>query len=265
MGNRTQVFKDYLIEARQGGTYVGASEEDLNQAEKLFQQMFRGEDNDELISNWKKLGFELIKTRYLAKQITIIQEQSDKKMGRGFYAFQQLGLGNALQAPHSESDLHTGAIVQTLFLHHQFAAAGWNTVQRRQADVAHLPKTYFMAFSKAFAKEMPERYLIQLHGFSEEKRSSMEGKETQFIISNGTKSPSHALMKMNNCLRNLTIPTRIYPIDIKELGATTNVIGKMLRSINFQGFIHLEMSAGIRKALIHQPDLIMKLKDCIPE
>ena len=41
----------------------------------------------------------------------------------------------------------------------------------------------------------------------------------------------------------------LFPVDCNELGATSNVQGKRLRSAGHSGFLHLEMSLRLREGL----------------
>jgi hypothetical protein len=42
---------------------------------------------------------------------------------------------------------------------------------------------------------------------------------------------------------------RVYPKEIRELGATTNVSAILLREMNNKGFVHIEMNENLRTVL----------------
>lgn len=258
-------FENILVQASKDGHYVVPTYKELNKAETLFRQMFQGDGQAILKQEWDELGFELLSFHENEKYITVLREKENKKQGRGFYAFQKTTNNNALEAPHTFSDINTDKIANKLFLEYKFAACAWSTVPRDQADLTHLSSSYFMAYSRAFALEKPNDYLIQLHGFAQEKRQSAEAKNASIVLSSGIHYAFSELFKMGACLKQQVNPeVRIYPVDIRELGATTNSIGKMFRTMNNGNFIHIELSTHLRRSLLEKPDLLKKLNGCFP-
>lgn len=259
-------FENLLLQSSKGGHYIAPTSEELTKAEALFRQMFRQDESNALKKKWSEIGFEWLTLDENGKEITVLREKEDMKLGRGFYAFQKSGKGNILEAPHTFSDVNTGEIAAKLFLGYNFPAAAWSTVPRKQADMAHLSSSYFMSFSRAFALEMPNHYLIQLHGFAQAKRKSVEAINASMVLSSGSKNQFPELLKMAACLKkNVSQEVRIYPTDSSELGATTNSIGKMFRNMNHENFIHIEMSEQMRSTLLESPGLLEKLKVCFPK
>jgi hypothetical protein len=47
------------------------------------------------------------------------------------------------------------------------------------------------------------------------------------------------------------------------LGGTTNVQGQLLRSLNHDGFVHIEMSKAMRKELLDNADTRKLLLNCL--
>ncbi|WP_133130602.1 hypothetical protein [Legionella yabuuchiae] len=255
-----------LLKASQGGTYVSPDPDELRQSEALFLELFQGSINNHSQQKWNHLGFELKAFEEDGQSFILIREQDHRKEGRGFYVFHQSVSGNALQAPHSFYDRLTREIALKLFTENGFSAAAWNTISRLKLDLVHHQQSFLMAFSRAFAKAHPNRTLIQLHGFSQSKRLSKAGKNATIIISSGTSYPSKAVQQIATCLKE-TVDPEVYIsfIDIFELGGTKNTIGKMLQSLRHPGLIHLELSYGVRKALLNNPNLLMMLMDCLEE
>lgn len=258
-------FEQLILQAKRGGEYIAPTSAELIKAEDLFRRLFRGERNDELIKTWGDLGFEWMEIIDNGKQIQVLREKPDQKLGRGFYAFQAMHKGNAIEAPHTFSDLHTGEIAAKLFLYRGFSAGAWSTVHRRQADMAHMSSSYFMAFSRAFILEMPKRYIIQLHGFSQEKRETPVGLKANIVLSNGHSLVSRELDELRACIQqDINENVYIYPREITELGATTNSIGTQLNAIDPGHFIHIELSAFIRTTLLMKPTLLQTFEGCLP-
>ena len=80
----------------------------------------------------------------------IIAEADQQRSGRGVYAFRiQSKTKLVLQAPHRFFDRRTGTIVADLFQQHDVRAAAWNTVHRKQVDVAHSSRHFINAFTRA--------------------------------------------------------------------------------------------------------------------
>lgn len=255
----------YLKEAQQGGSYIKANDNEVLMAKNLFERLLKNENSSDLTKAWQEIGFNLVKIKENGQDLTIIYEQPNQKRGRGFYAFKNLKEGNSLEAPHDGFDLFTGAIAKRLFIDYPLKAAAWNTVSRKQIDLAHSTGTFFQAFSEAVAVVLPQSYLIQLHGFARKKAKTSSGQEAQLILSNGTKNPSATVVAMAKCLKNnLTSKTYLYPITVKELGATTNLIAKNLRNLKFHGFIHVEMSHELRKILRDKQKLQKNFVSCLP-
>jgi hypothetical protein len=178
--------------------------------------------------------------------------------------------------PHGFYDYHTGDIGIRLMLEGPFAGAAFNTVHRYGSrklkgvpsnetwDMADLFDTFFSAFTRAFVRTHPGGHLIQLHGFSRKKRNTDAGRNSDIIISNGTAYPSQGLTDLSDCLK-IKLPgiTRLYPMEINTLGGTQNTIGKVMRSMDHPGFIHLEMSLSMRKKMTYNHDIRYSFLSCL--
>jgi hypothetical protein len=210
----------------------------------------------------KSLGLGLVAARLSEPGVAgfALSEPVDDCQGRGVYLFRTMAktVPVAITAPHRGADRHTGTIARLLFTEYPIAAAAWNSAPRNPnelcpfgGDIAHEPTHYLTAFSRAFAKQYPAGRVVQLHGFDGIGRDHMVARGADFIISDGSNRPSPRLLDLADCL-TVAFPERrvaVYPIDTKELGATTNSQGKALRDAGFTGFAHIEMAADLRNSL----------------
>lgn len=226
----------------------------LNLARSAFENILRNNINDDVVENLQSLNLMIHKQH----DFWIINEKSKPYSGQGMYAIRITTENQLLlQAPHAYSDLMTGSLVLKMMKESKIKAISINTIGRKykkhngnliSADMAHISKSLFLEFSKAFGTVFNEASIIQLHGFNAKKRNPSE--KYQLIISNGTPSVSLKLMYQKNCLNDVfSIQSHIYPNDVNFLGGTKNVIGQEIRHLGFDGFEHIEMSLEVRKKL----------------
>lgn len=266
-------LSDMLKLASHGGAYVVPAAREVEKAESLFKRCFVRCDDKAVIQGWQQLGFEVQRAEHGGQDLIVIREKSDAKQGRGFYVFYpESATVTVLEAPHSFKDENTREIQLNLLEEGRFRAAAWNTVPRHyaingvtvDADMAHLQGTYFMAFSRAFASQLPTGKLVQLHGFAQAKRRSGKGFDASMVVSAGSQIQTDAMLEMGRCLKSAGLGNiRMYPTEIRELGATTNSIGEALRAKGHAGFVHIEMSAQTRLALLNDKNEHMKLLRCL--
>jgi hypothetical protein len=257
-------LKDTL-KAAKGGKYATPTVTELREAEALFIRTLKGEQTPELKQAWQTQGFIMQSLTQNDMTFTVVQEAEKKRTGRGFYLFRQKDNSPiALQAPHSYKDLYTGSIARRLMEEGTYVAAGWNTVKRNYADIAHLENTIFQAFGRAFAKQYPMGTIVQLHGFVQGKRKTKAGKTTDLILSSTTITPSQYILEIGKCLKSkLTgFTVRIYPYEISELGGTKNSNAKDLWVRGFNRFFHIEMSKTLRKKLRNDKQVRGQLNSC---
>jgi len=259
-----------LQEAFNKGRFTLPTAEELQQVSKAYQRELTGQATPEL---WSSLSIHAI--RY--KDFLYLQEASEHRTGRGLFAIRS---GDnmqpwLLQAPHAKSDLYTGKIATQLFAEGHFKAAMWNTVPRKTpvenstrpktADMAHLPDTYWQAITTSFSRYYKDGKIIQIHGYAQSKRKSSAASTSDMIISAGHQRPPVWVQQYAACLKkSLPFKVSLYPFDVKELGATTNVQGQLLRKQNFNGFVHIELSKQIRQQLLDNKALRQVLLTCLP-
>jgi hypothetical protein len=265
-----RTLQQLLTLARDGRRYVPATPADLRRCEDLFVRTLRDAREPELESDWEQMGFRLMELRSAEAETWLIIEPPHRKRGWGFYV---LCPGNApglvLQAPHSFADRHTGDVALRLFADGGCAAVAWNTVPRHRVDVAHCRQHPFSAFTLAVARVHPDSCIVQVHGFSPDKRSTTAGAAADLIVSNGTHLPDQALHQFVGRLQSEFDYGRVqlFPADVRELGATQNVQGELLRELGTTRFVHLEMSQDLRLRLIVDPDarqaILKNLNGCV--
>ncbi|MFI3188681.1 hypothetical protein BCS42_05260 [Crenothrix sp. D3] len=249
---------DAQLKLASGATSViVATSNELQTFNTLLKPVFMGTGT----SNWQVLAMQQVNQG----NFITLQELPTAKNGRGFFAINtQVKNNRLLQAPHSDTDLNTGKIVSSLFLTGGFKAAQWNTVRREISDMAHTPDTYWQAFTKAFAEQYPDGKIIQLHGYEQTSRVTDAAVGTDIIVSAGHKSPPPWVQQTAACLKkSLSQIVALYPIDVQELGGTTNVQGQLLQRLGHQGFLHIEMTKVTRQALVDNADLRNRFMSCL--
>ncbi|HRD68087.1 MAG TPA: hypothetical protein PKY50_18275 [Candidatus Competibacter sp.] len=259
-----------LFRDSQGRDYQPPSPDELRQAEQLFQRAFAGQVET---ADWAALGFQVERLTEQGGVLTVIRESPDQRRGRGFYAFAApLAGAPILQAPHALSDRYTGIIAVKLFASGRFAAGAWSTAPRAyqdddedvDADMAHRPDSYFVAFSRAAAVSRPAGAVIQLHGFAAEKRKTGAGRKAGAIVSASQRQPTPAAEGIARCLGGaFAEPVLLYPLQVKELGGLTNQIAQTLRMLGHSGFVHLELAQPLREQLHRDAEARQRFGTCL--
>lgn len=211
-------------------------------------------------------------------------EPSDRVRGAGAYVFRvappEGGPTILLQAPHEFFDMGTGRIAAELFFEpppgarpralftntiHRYQLAPGNKQKRRHnpADVAHNPQHAFSVATEAFALAAGGARVIQIHGFGARTDDDDGGEpgSVAAVISAGDEAGSSPLTAaLAQALVSEYGPeVKRFPEDVRFLGATTNVQGRLLRRIEGSEFVHLEMSSELRKKLLASAQLRRRL------
>ncbi len=254
-----------LYEMSAGGNCEEPAVGEIEQAQALFTRLVMGETGSDLASAWSALGFNLVHAQHDGSSFIVLMEDAKRKRGRGFYAFREVtDKKRYLVMPHRFSDQGTGNIGLNFYLEGTFYAAAWNTARRHPkgepsnvtCDLARLPRTYLTALTRAMAVAFPEAYQIQIHGFEGSKRRTQAGESADIIISAGDDKPRQEILDLGKRLSESHVGVvRIYPLDIKELGATSNICGQLLRNMGRRTFVHIELSYEIRQKLKTAQDL----------
>ena len=249
------------------GLFRPPSEKELAQVEELFVRTLQGRDLPSLKADWAKMGMVCNEISFSNKKGILIHEMKDEQSGRGIYLFIEGSSRVFLQAPHSFFDKDTGKIVAQLMAEGEFAGACWNSVPRYAighykgpADTQAHRANYFVSFARAFSRLRPHSYIVQIHGFGAKKRKSEIGRAAGAIVSSGAENPSFPLRTLVASLKvRLPEPVRLYPFEVRELGATKNVCGQTLRQFGHSGFVHIEFNGNLRKRLLTEKALRAKL------
>jgi len=255
------------LKSSYGGQASGIETAELDTAQQLFLQTFRLGVNDALVQAWQKIGFELTVITFQGEKFASIRELSEQKRGRGAYLIRlQDWKTPVLQAPHRYFDKKTGELLMQLFLEAPFKAAAWNTVHRKELDLAKQPNSYFTAFAKAQLASYPASLLVQLHGYAASKRITASGRASSIIISAGHKWPGKRHRRLTECLQQrLTDKAMLYPVRTPELGGTRNPVGHVFHEAGADNFLHLEVAAPLRQQLVEDRQALDTLSSCLME
>ncbi len=243
--------------------YVVPSADELATMQQLFVRLLKGEPVKAMASDMQALGWAVFTESAGGVTWTIVAEAENQRRGRGLYAFSNAGR-HALEAPHVPSDELTGQILLRYAEDGLPRALAWNTVPRKTADLAHLNGTYLIAFSRAFAQVYPSEKILQLHGFDAQRRRSVAGAQSSAIISAARHDPPPELKSAVKCMQQeIEKNTRLYGVDVHELGAMTNDVARALRNEGYRGFIHIEMDMSLREQLVDVPAKRQALLNCL--
>ena len=165
---------------------------------------------------------------------------------------------------------HSGQVSWLMFnnVHRYAGQQADNNKQRPNSDWSTAQHSPLSAASRSFVKQRQDPLVIQLHGFAKNKRQTPVAQQADVILSHGSNLPGAYLLHLNriaSCIkRQLPVRTAIYPQDLRELGGTTNQVGKQLRKAGLlQAFIHVELSAQLRQTLAEDQQKSMILLNCI--
>jgi len=267
-----------LWKKKRANHYVPYTKKQIQLAESIFEQLLLNRLSEKTFSQLRSLKLSLTKVN----DLLLVSETLPPYRGQGLYVIRVKAEGDILlQAPHSFHDLKTGNIAIKMMRDNPIRALAMNTVSRKyltstgekyNADMAHLPESLFMAFSRAFTRVHSNGKIVQLHGFNAEKRAQIFDEDNvktnrlQMILSNGTRAVDQQLIQQKSCIdQTLSIQSHLYPLDINELGGTTNTIGRAVRQLGFSGFEHIEISLPVRKKLNHSKKMRRGLFECVSQ
>lgn len=242
------------------GAYRIPDEAAQARAAELFAQLFADDAPQASTSAWAELGFRLSREQWRGETVWLLRPETCS--GQGIYMFRpHVRSRVVLQMPHQFKDLDTGRIGLAL----SYRAAAWNSLPRDKADLAHREDSFFHAFSRAFAAQMPHGRLVQLHGFAAGKRATAAARRARIILSAGQRRATPAVTALAACLRRFFPAVRVYPDEVTELGGTSNAQGALLRASGHDGFVHLEMNRDLRRRLRDDSAQRQYLAQCLSE
>jgi|GEM_PF-3369066 len=177
-----------------------------------------------------------------------------------------------LQAPHSFHDAKTGKIIRKILKVQNILVGMTNDLHRYKkrvasesvkADLAHRSDSSFFELSNSLAKSNAVKAVVQLHGYSSQKRKSKQAKYNDIILSNGSSRPSAIVNHIDSCLKSKEIKSIVYGKDVYELGGTKNIFIQRGHSSLKDKFVHIEMSERIRRKLTTSDKTLRGLVDCL--
>ncbi len=195
-----------------------------------------------------------------------LREASPAVRGWGAYAYRLVGGRHLiLQAPHSESDIGTAQIGLALYTHALGSAFALNSAHRSlpDADQASASNTPFELFTRAALHAEPDKLVVQLHGFGKETARKYALTSDTLVASNGTREPDTGLRAFAACARDAGIDVRLFPEQAAYPGGTRNAVGRLVRNYPEARFMHLEMGAALRIALIREPARLQAFAACL--
>lgn len=170
-----------------------------------------------------------------------------------------------IQAPHSFYDIGTKKIAADLSNELNATAFFYNSVHRKHIDLGKakgLSENPLLKLSLDFTKKYENSKLVQLHGFSKKKHSSLKNEGFDAVISNGSKKPDAYVTQLTQCL-NKALPFKfaLYGKETQKLGGTKNIVKKYCHK-NCQ-FVHLEFSKQLRDYMKENSNSISQLAACL--
>ena len=242
-----------LAVSTHGQETVRVSNMDQQQFDSLYESFVKLLNKTEIPINiqWQKLGLHFSEDQ----QALYLKSDDLTLFGQGEIVISKDLKNNIypimIQVPHKYFDRHSGTIGRGIFEQGGFHVYMENTVQRyttEWSDMAHESKSLFAAFTMAYTEVYPHSVVVQVHGFSSRKRHSKVARYADVILSNGTPLYDDFIRKIQQCHRiELGLVSRVFGLDVFELGATTNTIGAILNKDKNGHFVHLELSAETRE------------------
>lgn len=204
---------------------------------------------EDLQNRWASHNWQLLESP--SGKLFVVREHPDHQRGRGAYAFHTERKSRiVLQAPHRYNDLMTGSIATKLFHEQAVSAIALNTIHRSAIDLSHTPLHFINAFTSAVIKVQPDVAIFQIHGFTNKDKTGA-AKFAKIIISDSTKFPGRSARQSALELKTKFSAehTRLFPIDVQQLGGTTNRQAEIAHGLGCPNFLHLELNREFREKL----------------
>ena len=198
--------------------------------------------------------------------VVLLREVPTRPRGGGAYLLRLEPKSRiAVQAPHTFFDegtlplaceLFRTASAAALFIDtaHRYKAAEVDENGDHPADVAHSTESLFHAATEGFLRSVQNATVVQLHGFAPRESGAAA------VLSSGSTERAVPLVLRAQEMLAPVVPGRVarFPDEAGELGATTNVQGALVRATGGR-FLHVELSAGLRKALLADGAMRMRV------
>jgi hypothetical protein len=233
-------------------TFESPTKDDITRFETLLlETLHEPEHRSELATQWANAGWELVHWTVNDQSLLAICEQEHELRGRGLYVIRVNSESNlVLQAPHRFYDMGSGTIVSKLFQENDCRAAAWNTVHRKQVDLAHCPDSFLNAFTRAMLNYNAQSIVVQIHGFENDNQKG-RARSAKMIVSNATEYPGRtareATIRFKEDFGGDNV--RLYPLEVRQLGGTKNEQASAVYEMGSVGFLHLELNKKFREQL----------------
>ncbi len=246
--------------------------EQVSNLEAMFSAWMNAEPNDseEALARSVALGFDVHRDD---SGYTFLADSEAR--GWGYYHFGPSSAGAlVLQAPHQFFDRHTGAIARGIFERVPVRVLALNSSHRytdrkegsAPSDLSHIPFSPFNALTRAVALSLPDAHVVQIHGYSAEKRKTDAAKTSDIIISSGVSASQPGMLALADCIEASTPWTVLrFPGQTSELGGTRNLQGRLLHALGKPIFTHLELSRVVRDSLVNDPEALNQFTQCFVE
>lgn len=246
-----------LVDARLGGTvagsYVTPAPAEIAAIEQALHAVVSG-DEAAARGHARAAGFELIDVPEWPGTV-MVRELPARRRGGGAYVVRRGSRSTlVVQAPHTFFDEGTLPLACAFFQHADARALFINTVHRykaarsgESADVAHVESSSFQGATRGVVRALGAPVVVQLHGFGG-RESAMKA-----VVSSGESARRPHVERVAPAL-DLALGGGVlrYPAETRELGATTNVQGKLVRAAGGT-FLHVEMSEVARRLVASDP------------
>ncbi|MFC0677952.1 hypothetical protein ACFFGH_08875 [Lysobacter korlensis] len=212
-------------------------------------------------SGWHALAYEST----TAGGHVAVRETDPAHRGWGAYAFRTAEARPLLvQAPHSESDRHSGEIAYALYRETRARALAVNSAHRSlpQADQASADGP-FTVLTREALRERADSVVLQVHGFGADTAARYGLSASTLVASNGTRVPDAALREVAACLREAGFDARLFPEEAPYPGGTRNAVGQAVREVPAARFMHFEMGADLRQELLTRPERVEAFAACL--
>lgn len=266
-----------LIAARRGGTdadrYVVPTEAERAAIQEVVSRLAAhgSAERDAASSQAQLAGYEIVDVAE-TPNVVLVRELESRRRGGGAYVL-RLGSrsGLVVEAPHTFFDEGTlplacelfergGAVALFIDTAHRYKAAERDERGAHPADVAHASDSLFQAATEGMLRARPGATVVQLHGFAQRESGAA------VVLSNGAPQPGDALVTRAAKHLDAVLGPGVqrFPEDTKDLGATKNVQGILARGAGAR-FLHVEIEASVRKALLGDAQLLARFVDALTQ
>ena len=209
----------------------------------------------------KRSNSKLFSYQNLSKHIECFRHA--ELYSQGYFIRNEQGKNILIQAVHAHDDLYTGELVKLMSqLKESARFSTISSVSRSLLDPstqASLSNSIALSLLKSDTIDT----IVQIHGFSQEKRKSRKAKSANIIISSGSKDSHRKVSAIYKCLDNQFDKVFLFGKNIYELGATENYLNKSLQNSGFdENFVHIELSLEQRKKLLN-PTTLEQFNQCL--